>query len=97
MMRKVTIPITVAALVCVLLLASAALAQSGGPGPPGAWFAVESGTASGGGYHLATLAWQASGTASGGNYRLLTPVRAIGRGTPCCCNYLPVILRNYQR
>ena len=82
--------------VLALLLPTAMVLAAGGTGPP-VWYAVEPGTASGGSYSLATLAWQASGTASGGGYRLLAPVRATGRGTPCCCGYVPCILRNYQR
>ena len=84
------------AIVVLLLPGAMALADGGKPGAV-AWYAVQPGTASGGGYSLAALAWQASGTASGGAYRLLAPVRATGRGTPCCCNCLPIILRNYQR
>jgi hypothetical protein len=84
------------AILTLLLSGAMALAQGGKPGPI-AWYAVQPGTASGGGYHLAALAWQASGTVSGGGYRLLAPLRATGRGTPCCCSCLPVILKSYQR
>jgi hypothetical protein len=84
------------AILVLLLPGAMALAEGSKPGLV-EWYAVEAGTASGGSYSLATLAWQVSGTVSGGSYRLLAPVRATGRGTPCCCNCLPIIFKNYQR
>ena len=71
-----------------------ALAQSSGP-PSLAGYAVQQGTVSGGGYLLASTTWQARGTASGGGYRLASPLALAGTGTPCCCIYLPCLLRNY--
>jgi hypothetical protein len=71
-----------------------ALAQSSGP-PSLAGYAVQQGTVSGGGYLLASTTWQARGTASGGGYRLASPLALAGTGTPCCCTYLPCLLRNY--
>jgi hypothetical protein len=84
-------------LVIALMLAPVLIAQarsgsatsSGAVGPPGA------GTLSGGGYHLASLAWQVSGTASGGGYRLLGPVQPALQGPGCCCLYLPVLFKKY--
>lgn len=89
--RKITAPVAV--LLCSLLLVgSVALAQFGGP--PG--YVVKQGTLSGGGYHLTSTTWQARGIASGGGYRLAGPASPAGIGTPCCCNYLPLTLRNYH-
>ncbi len=92
-MRRYTILITIATLVCALLLAGVVAAQSGGQPPP-AQYVVAKGTASGGHYRLAGTAWQASGVASGGGYRLAGPASPTGTGTPCCCNYLPCVLRS---
>jgi hypothetical protein len=89
-MKQAAILITLTAF---LLLVGVALAQSGRPGPD-AWYTVEQGTASGGGYRLTSLAWQLSGTASGGGYRLLGPATPLLRGSGCCCTYLPCVLRN---
>jgi len=73
-----------------------ALAQSGsGSGPP-LLYTVEQGTASGGDYHLTSLAWRVSGTASGAGYRLLGPAAPTLRGNGCCCSYLPCVLHNHQ-
>ena len=82
------------AILALLLPGAWALAEGSKPGLV-EWYAVQPGTASGGGYSLAALAWQVSSTASGGGYRLLAPVRATGRGTPCCCSCLPIIFRNH--
>lgn len=79
------------ALVALLLVGSAAWAQSGGP--PLA-YTVQPGTASGGGYRLSGVTWQVRGTAGGGGYRLAAVVSPAGTGTPCCCTYLPCVLRN---
>lgn len=93
MMKKHIFAAASIALVCVLLLAGAALAQSGSqPSPP--WYAVEQGRASGGRYHLTSVSWYVSGTASGGSYRLLSPSSPTLRGNGCCCTYLPCVLRN---
>ncbi len=67
-------------------------AQTGGPG---LGYTVQAGTIAGGGYHLTSTTWQVRGIASGGGYRLAGPASPTGTGTPCCCNYLPCVLRNY--
>ncbi|MBC7228126.1 MAG: hypothetical protein H5T61_13010 [Thermoflexales bacterium] len=80
------------ALVALLLVGSAAWAQ---PGGLLSGYVVKPGTASGGGYRLSGVTWQARGIASGGGYRLAVPVGPAGTGTPCCCTYLPCVLRNH--
>lgn len=85
-MRRITVLVTAALLCAALVLATVAAAA----GPPGY---VVKGTASGGRYHLVATRWQASGIAGGGGYRLVSPVSPTGTGTPCCCNYLPCVLR----
>jgi len=106
------------ALVAFLLLSGLALAQSGEPDPP-TWYTVErgpalsvvEGAASGGGYHLTSLAlrqaqgdtWQVEGSASGAGYRLLPalsgaeggPASPTLRGNGCCCIWIPGAVRNY--
>jgi len=91
MKTRITI---LAATVALLLLATVALAQSGGHNPP-TWYTVEQGAASGGRYYLTSLAWRASGIASGAGYRLLGPTSPTLTGNGCCCTYLPCTLRNY--
>jgi hypothetical protein len=81
------------AIVALLLVGSAALAQSSGPPSP-ALYVVARGTASGEGYRLTSMCWQVSGASSGGGYRLLGPASPSG-GNQCCCTYLPCALRNY--
>ena len=88
-MKRMTIFLTIAAL---LLLGSAALAQSGGPEPP-ALYSVQQGTVSGGDYQLTNLSWQVSGEASGQDYRLLDAATDGLRGSGCCCTYVPCVLR----
>jgi hypothetical protein len=58
-------------------------------------YTIEKGTASGGGYHLTSLSWQIEGAASGSRYRLLGPASPTSRGNPCCCTYLPCLLRGF--
>jgi hypothetical protein len=82
-----------AVIVALLLLGSVAAAQSGGHDPP-AWYTVERGMASGGGYRLTGLSWRVEGIASGGGYHLLGPASPTLRGNGCCCTYLPCVLRN---
>lgn len=77
------------AVVALLLVGSVAWAQSGRP--PG--YVVEQGVLSGGGYRLSGPGWQFSGAAGGGGYRLLGPAMPSLRGSGCCCNYLPCVLR----
>jgi hypothetical protein len=89
MKTRIAILLAIAAL---LLVGSVALAQSSGPPP--AQYAVAQGRASGEGYRLTSMSWQVSGASSGGGYRLLGPASPSG-GNPCCCTYLPCVLRNY--
>lgn len=79
------------AIVALLLVGSVAWAQSGGP--PG--YVVKPGTASGGHYRLTAVTWQVRGIISGGGYRLAGPVGPNGTGTPCCCTYLPCVMRDF--
>jgi hypothetical protein len=90
MMRRHTVLIAVAILVCALLLAGVVVAQSGA----GPLYAVARGTASGGHYRLTSPSWQVSGAASGTGYHLANPSSPAGTGTPCCCTYLPCVRRN---
>ena len=78
----------------ILLPLGTVLVWAEGRGPA-AGYAVQPGMASGGGYHLASLAWEVSGAASGGGYRLLGPVQPALQGSGCCCLYLPVLFRKY--
>jgi hypothetical protein len=87
-------PITLLLVIALLAVGGAALAQTGGPGP-GQTMSVQTGTSTGGGYQLTSLAWQVSGTVVGGGYALATPYQPALRGSGCCCTYLPCILRNW--
>ena len=60
-------------------------------------YAVQAGTAAGGGYQLATgwQDWSVRGAAGGGSYRLDVVGAVRGTGTPCCCSYLPCALKGY--
>lgn len=78
--------------IALLTVAGAVPAQSSGAGP-GQAMSVQPGTSSGGGYRLASLAWQVSGTAAGGSYALTSPSAPELQGSGCCCTYLPCILR----
>jgi hypothetical protein len=80
-------------IVVLLLLGGAALAQS--REPPPVQYAVAQGAVSGGHYRLASQAWQVRGVADGDGYHLMVLLGPTGTGTPCCCNYLPCVLRNY--
>ena len=86
--------ITIAVLVCLLLLPGVALAQAGGYGPT-TLYSVRPGAASGGAYRLTGLTWQVEGTAGGGGYRLLAPTAPRLRGNGCCCTWLPCVVRNH--
>jgi len=79
--------ILVVALVCLAIVGGATLAASSKSSTQG-----NPATGSSGDYYLATLSWGIDGTLSGPGYRLRGTVT--GTGTPCCCNYLPCILRN---
>jgi hypothetical protein len=95
MMRKYTIPITLTALVCALLLVSVVVAQSGSRPNLTSLYTVTQGTASGGGYRLASPVWQISGISDGGGYHLLGPTSP-GSDNQCCyCTYLPCTLRSH--
>jgi hypothetical protein len=89
MKMRAIIPVAV---LLLILLASAALVQADVRQPAGA-LTAQAGVASGGGYRLTSLVWQASGTASGGDYRLLTVSRPRLTGNGCCCIYLPCLQR----
>ncbi len=77
-----------------LLLSTVALAQSG-PHKPPLLYTVKAGTASGGHYHLSSMAWEVGGTAYGGGYHLQGLLRPTLRGNGCCCVYVPCVFRNY--
>lgn len=76
--------------------------QAGQPLPPvkdaAANYAVQAGTAAGGAYQLATgeMSWSVRGATGGGSYRLNLVSAVRGTGTPCCCSYLPCVLKGYQ-
>ena len=94
--------ILVVALAGVLALSGSVLAHPGpaqdgpaqdakdSPGP----YAVRMQAAAGGAYHLDGGGWQVRGAAGGPGYRLEVVASPAGTGTPCCCTYLPCILRN---
>lgn len=71
-----------------------ALAQSSGP-PTLAGYTIRHSVTTGGRYHLTSAIWQVDGASSGGNYHLTALLGPTGTGTPCCCTYLPCVLRNY--
>lgn len=83
------------AMVALSLVSVAALAQLSDGGDLSTQYAVERGTASGGGYRLTGIDWQLDGVASGGDYHLV-PASPTLRGNGCCCTYLPCILRQSQ-
>lgn len=91
--------------VMVLLVILACLLASGTAqaGPP-ASDAAQAGTATGNLYRLvaresARLAaaqnggWRILGTAAGAVYELAPGAEPSGTGTPCCCAYLPCVIR----
>jgi hypothetical protein len=89
-----THPALLLATAALLLMAGAAIAQSGGR--PGC--AVVPGDASGGGYRLTTRAESPAVETSGGSYRLQAHVQPLMTGSGCC-PYLPCIRkpRRYAR
>jgi hypothetical protein len=92
--RMVTLVVMVTLLGAVALQPTAlAGAETGRPDPIPS-YEVESGSSSGGDYHLTSLAWQVCGTARGGGYHLVGPEAPALRGSGCCCTYLPMTLRN---
>jgi hypothetical protein len=78
-------------IVILLLLGGAALAQSSEPPP--VQYAVTQGVASGGLYRVTGQAWQVRGVADGDGYHLTVSLGPTGTGTPCCCSYLPCMLK----
>lgn len=56
---------------------------------------VVTGSACGGDYCLASMTWPVQGIISGEGYYLIGPQTLTGTGTPCCCSYLPCVLRNH--
>lgn len=76
-------------MVALLLVSSVALTQ---PGEPSRY--VVRGVASGAHYRLVVVTWQVRGEVSGAGYYLVVPLSPTGTGTPCCCIYLPCVLRN---
>lgn len=81
----------VSLIVVLLLLGGAALAQSS-ESPP-VQYAVTQRAISGGLYRLTSQAWQVRGVADGDGYHLTVSLRPTGTGTPCCCSYLPCMLK----
>ena len=82
----------VSLVVVLLLLGGATLAQSREPLP--VQYAVTQGaTVSGGLYRLTSQAWQVRGAADGDGYHLTVLLEPTGTGTPCCCSYLPCMLK----
>ena len=68
------------------------LAQPGGQPPP-ARSIVRQGAASGGQYQLASFGWQVRGVSAGAGYHLKSAVQPAGTGTPCCCTFLPCVVK----
>lgn len=111
-MSRYTRPLTLVALVSVLLLLAAvvlrlleppglaraqdAVPQQAGLDALALPYAVEQSTVSGGGYRLASLSWHVSRTASGGGYRLQGSTAPLLQGSGCCCTYLPLSLRGFR-
>ena len=84
--RRIALPATMTTL---LLLSTVASAQ------PGAGYAVEEGTLTGGGYRLTSVGLPAGETMSGGGYQLLSSAKPAATARGCCCTYLPCILRSH--
>ncbi len=81
-------------LACVVALASLAFAAPASRSGMGPAAAVGLTTAGGGRYRLDSGPWLIQGTAAGSGYRLeVVPVPA-GAGTPCCCTFVPCMLRS---
>jgi len=77
--------------IAILLIISLALAQTGKT----AETVIQQNTHPSRVYYLTSIKVQVLGITSGGGYYLSNPFSITGSGTPCCCNYLPCILRNY--
>lgn len=92
-MNRQWVFLVVVTLAATLALGGLALAQAGKD--EGGGYAVEMTGAAGGGYALDGGGWQVQGSASGGGYHLLAATNPAGSGTPCCCTYMPCILRNH--
>ena len=80
----------------VILLVSigVTLARSSEPQPAVRYIVVQ-GMTSGGSYHLNSQSWQVSGVAAGAGYYLRTNSAPTGNGTPCCCDFLPCLMKNH--
>jgi hypothetical protein len=78
-----------------LMIASAALAQTGQV-PVLVMDPERQGSSIGGSYHLDGSTWHASGVLTGGKYQLSGPTDPTLTGNGCCCLYLPCLQRNAQ-
>jgi len=87
MIAKRFLTIVVAVLICLGILVGSALAVSDHPLPQNLATAVLSKD-----NNLASLSWEVSGTVTGAGYTLTGSTR--GTGTPCCCTYLPCLMRS---
>lgn len=92
-MNRQWVLLVVVTLAVTLALGSLAVVQAGKD--QGGRYAVEITDAAGGRYVLDNGGWQVQGSASGGGYHLLAVTGPAGGGTPCCCSYVPCILRNH--
>jgi len=81
--------VLLAAIVALLLVSTAASAQSG------EGYAVEEGIMAGGSYRLTSASLPDSEPMIGGGYQLLRLAGSTATGSGCCCTYLPCILRNW--
>ena len=108
-MSKRVATVMIVALAALLLAGGLTAAQS--PSSPGmtgqslpvkdaaASYAVWAGTAAGGAYRLAageSAVWSVRGATGGGSYRLDVVSAVRGTGTPCCCSFLPCVLKGYR-
>lgn len=85
--------IVILIVVLVFLFAgSVATAQPNGQGPS-VLYTVQQGVMGSESYHLTSLTWEVGGVVSGTGYHLTSPSSPAGTGTPCCCSYLPCIVR----
>lgn len=79
------------ALVFLLALAGAALAQSDSSPSlqPDRWYRIEPSTLTGNSYQLASRAWQFDSALAGGDYHLQALSAPDLHGNGCCCTFLP--------
>ena len=90
---KTRISILLLLIAVSFLIAGTALAQTHSP-QSSSIYLLQSGSPSGGRYHLTSSVWQASGMSTGGHYQLVNPIGPMLTGNGCCCTYLPCTLRN---